>query len=421
MSSSSTNKIPPITIKNNKIVSGSKDENKLRSPKSPPNQNHNIKKNKLTTQSKIFTSPNRFSVLQDTNTFNFDIDNDTDKIPMDTHISTETTAVDTTNAPSKKDQVPPIFIANKGLDYKLLIKSLIALIGENSFYCKSTQKNIKVQANTSDGYRQIIHFLNAQKNAQFHTYQPQNEKPFRVVIRNLHSSTSCEEIKSSLENLNLSVLQVVNIQQRQTKLALPLFFVDLAKDDNCKKIFDLTSILHTKIKVEEPHKRRELVQCQNCQDYGHTRAYCNYSPRCVRCGKNHVSSSCDKPTDVPPTCALCQGSHPANYRGCQVHKQLQKTRNPASKLPPQNVIPSPHQANPLTPPLLTSSTYVQPQISYANIASETKPKSTPTSAQPSDFTTSLNNFISEFKSIINPLLSLLTTVISQLLKNNNDK
>jgi len=118
-----------------------------------------------------------------------------------------------------------------------------------SILCKSTQKNVKVQANSSDNYRQIIKFLNTQQIAQFHTYQLQSKKPFRVVIRNLHPSTSCDDIKSALENFNLSVLQVVNVLQRQTKIPLPLFFVDLVKDDNSKTIFDITSILHTKIKV----------------------------------------------------------------------------------------------------------------------------------------------------------------------------
>jgi len=88
-------------------------------------------------------------------------------------------------------------------------------------------KNVKVQANSSDNYRQIIKFLNTQQNAQFHSYQLQNEKPFRVVIRNFHPSTPCDDIKSALENFSLSVLQVVNVLQRQTKIPLPLF--DVAK------------------------------------------------------------------------------------------------------------------------------------------------------------------------------------------------
>jgi len=133
------------------------------------------------------------------------------------------------------------------------MQDYVDIVGENGFPCKSTQKNVKVQANFSDNYRQIIKFLNTH---QFHNYQLKSEKPFRVVIRNLHPSTSCDDIKSAFQNFNLSVLQVVNVLQRQTKIALPLFFVDLVKDDNSKTIFDITSILPTKIKVEEPYKRR---------------------------------------------------------------------------------------------------------------------------------------------------------------------
>jgi len=208
-----------------------------------------------------------------------------------------------TNQSYDKSRVPPIFISNQNLNYKLLCESLVELVGENGFYSKTSQKNIKFQANTSDDYRKIIHFLNGQSNAQFHTFQLNSEKPHSVVICNLNPSSTCEDIKSALENFNPTILQIVNVRQRHIKILLPLFFVDLPKDENCKTIFDITSIFHTKIKVEEPHKRYKIVQCHNFQDYGHTRAYCNYT--------------------INYTCALCQGNHPSNYRGSQIHKQPQ--------------------------------------------------------------------------------------------------
>ncbi|KAE9533854.1 hypothetical protein AGLY_008933, partial [Aphis glycines] len=84
--------------------------------------------------------------------------------------------------------------------------------------------------------------------------------------------------------------------------------------------------------IEEPHKHRHLVQCQNCQDYGHTHIYCNHTPRCVRYSKNHQSSTCDKPIDVPKICALYQGNHPANYRGYQIHIPQVTTKETQSQL-----------------------------------------------------------------------------------------
>lgn len=145
----------------------------------------------------------------------------------------------------------------------------------NGYYCKTSQKNVNLQTNTSNGYRLIINFLNAHNNAQFYTFQFGSEKSFGVSIHYLHPCTACYDIKLALENVNLTVLQVVNVLQRHTKVPLPLFFVDLAKIEKQTSISKPS--LQTKIKIEKPHKSCELMQCQNCQDYGHTRTNCNYT------------------------------------------------------------------------------------------------------------------------------------------------
>ena len=192
----------------------------------------------------------------------------------------------------------PVFI--KGvLNYSDLISELTKLIGLNSFICKSTSTHLKVQAKKPDDYRKLIHFLN-EKEASFHIYQLQSDKPYRVVIRNLHPSTPAADISSAIEEIGFSTRQVTNIKHHQTKTAL-----------------------HTIVKVEEPHNRRDIPQCLNCQSYGHTRAYCSYTPRCVKCGEPHPISDCKKTPDTPATCALCFGNHSANYKGCTVHKELQ--------------------------------------------------------------------------------------------------
>ncbi|VVC34676.1 Pre-C2HC domain,Zinc finger, CCHC-type [Cinara cedri] len=106
-----------------------------------------------------------------------------------------------------------------------------------------------------------------------------------------------------------------------------MFFVDLEPAKKNKDIFSLTSLLHTKIKVEEPHTRKDIMQCHNCQEYGHSKKYCALSPRCVRYGKNHPSSACTKSNETPANCALCNENHPANYKGCKTYKELQNHRN----------------------------------------------------------------------------------------------
>jgi len=101
-----------------------------------------------------------------------------------------------------------------------------------------------------------------------------------------------------------------------------------------KETFELSSLLHTKIRIEEPYKSKVISQCLNClkcQEYGHTRAYCGYHPRCVRCGAGHHTSDCSNPRNAPPKCALCSENHPANYKGCSVYRDLQRLKKPTSK------------------------------------------------------------------------------------------
>jgi len=83
---------------------------------------------------------------------------------------------------------------------------------------------------------------------------------FRVVIRNIHHSISTNEIGITIQEIDFTVRQVVNVCHKITKLSLPIFFMDFESGEINKDIFHIKSIFHTKIKTEEPHKRREFVQ-----------------------------------------------------------------------------------------------------------------------------------------------------------------
>jgi hypothetical protein len=200
----------------------------------------------------------------------------------------------------------------------------------DNFLCKSSSECIKIQTVNPDSYRTLIHFLKDQK-AQYHTYQLKEDKPTRAVIRNLHPSTPTDLIKSKLELLLFEVRKITNVLHKTSKCPLPLFFIDLEPTDISNDIFKLSFKLHIKIKVEEPYKPKVISQCLNCQEYGHTRAYCGYPAWCVRCSSNHSSLECIKSRDTPAKCVLCSGDHPANYKGCNVYRELQRRMTPNIK------------------------------------------------------------------------------------------
>jgi len=102
----------------------------------------------------------------------------------------------------------------------------------------------------------------------------------------------------------------MNIKHKQTKDPLSLFFVDLESQANNKEIFNLKFLDNTKITIEAPHKNRNIVQCQRCQAYGHSKTYCTKPYQCVKCGGQHDSKDCTKPQHNPAKCALCGENHP---------------------------------------------------------------------------------------------------------------
>jgi hypothetical protein len=123
---------------------------------------------------------------------------------------------------------------------------------------------------------------------------------------------------------------VWNITQYRTKLPLSMFFVDLKPALTNKTIFEVECLNHYKIKFEPPRHKREIAQCLNCQRYGHTKNYCHLPPRCVKCADDHLTHNCQrKDRSNTVRCVLCDGNHPANYKGCTVYKELQKTYPPS--------------------------------------------------------------------------------------------
>lgn len=119
---------------------------------------------------------------------------------------------------------PPIFV--KGvLEYKDLCNEISQLIGKDKFFSKSSTNQLKIQTASPEAYRLLVYYLK-KNNAQFYTYQLTQDKPIKVVIRNIHPSTDINEIKKELTELSFVVIQVTNVLHKTTKLPLPLFFVD---------------------------------------------------------------------------------------------------------------------------------------------------------------------------------------------------
>jgi len=308
---------------------------------------------------------------------------------------------------------PPIFVRGV-VDFTGVCTKLVNLIGADNFFCKSSADHLKIQTSNPESYKVIVRHLN-DENAEYHTYQLKEDKPIRVVIRNLHPSTQTVLIKE-LEVRLFEVRRVTNVLHRTSKLQLPLFFVDLEPTLKSTEIFQLSSLLHTKIKVEEPYKLKSTSQCNNCQEYGHIKTYCGYPSRCVRCGDHHQPFSCPNSRSATPKCALCFGDHPASYKGCSVYRDLQRGKKQTTK---SNFLSDNIRNKPIN--VKSSHTIINSPINLSSNHSTTYAQATsgqnhdPIPNSTPDLSNTITNFLEEFKSLINPLISLLNKVITKLL------
>jgi len=385
---------PFILVKSKRILSSSSQASSV-SATSKSSQTHTHKKTKL------FQSTNRFQILSQEVVTGPDT-------PLPPNLEND-------NHDDVFKPPPPIFV--RGIrNFLDLSKALIELIGVDNFFCKASADRLKIQTANPESYRSLIHFLKDEQ-AEFHTYQLKEDKPLRVVIRNLHPTTNPETIKDELEIRMFHVRRVTNVLHKVTKAPLPLFFVDLEPQIQSNDIFQLTSLLHTKVRVEEPYKTKIISQCNNCQEYGHTKTYCGYPPRCVRCGADHKSPECPKPRSDPPKCALCSGDHPASYKGCTIYKDLQRAKKPTSKgnfaptysRPNSSNVKDTHPSNDTHPNHSNAHTPTYAQATSGRATNNTTSEST------TDLNITITKFLEDFKSLINPLLSLLTKVIEKLL------
>ena len=231
------------------------------------------------------------------------------------------------------------------------------------------------------------------------TSKPNNNELIRQSIQN------CDTLPSSLHQHRTGrVRNIINIQHKSTREPLNLFFVDIEPAPNNRNVYDITGLQNRIVKIEPPHSNKtNIIQCTRCQQYGHTKSYCNKPYVCVKCGGSHKTTDCKKTRDTPARCAHCGGDHPANYRGCEHYRKLTKG------------FPSPIQQKITTTPIYSTESYARniPALepssprSYAD-ATRRNP------APPEESTHILIKFLDEFKNLLQQLLQQNTMVLNMI-------
>lgn len=121
----------------------------------------------------------------------------------------------------------------------------------------------------------------------------------------------------------------------------------------------------TQIKKRNP-------QCARCQRYGHSKSYYHPKARCMKCAGVHLSHDCTrKGRSNNVKCVLCEGNHPANYKGCKVYKELQNAKYPSLRQK-QAQYPSPKKTHNRHTQYDKHEERTEPGVTYAQVSNNNK-------------------------------------------------
>lgn len=238
-------------------------------------------------------------------------------------------ATSNTNNSIKVHKPPPVVVSNvqnyQEIKQKLQAKNL----NYNATLLNNNQ--VKINVNSATDYRELTKEMTDSKQ-QWHSYENKQERPIRVMVRNLHPSCDPKEILTELKEKGFKAISVDNKLKKIKEngkdkfIKLPLFMIAFDKADDIKKIFQIQYLANMKVKIETLRANNLAPQCKRCQRYGHTQKFCQRDPVCVKCAGTHLTEECTKPRNAPAKCSNCAEAHPANYRGCVIAKEIQKRR-----------------------------------------------------------------------------------------------
>lgn len=117
---------------------------------------------------------------------------------------------------------PPIILPNVS-NINRMVADILKIIQKEDFaYKASRDGQIRLMIKNISSYRAVVKFLDETRKS-FHTYQPKQERAYRVVLKGIHFTTPVSEIKSDIEQKGHKVRHISNIRNMKTKQPMPMF------------------------------------------------------------------------------------------------------------------------------------------------------------------------------------------------------
>lgn len=189
-----------------------------------------------------------------------------------------------------------------------------------------------ITAATAEGHQRIIELVKKLE-IEAHTFASEQSAFTTMILGGIDSSTPTAEIEDEILALTGIKAEVTDMFGRgrvteENKKPNPVkickYRVSATREDMAvimtAPLFSTSPRSIAKM-WEKPH-RPEVMQCFNCQRFGHSSRFCMRKARCVRCPQDHARGCCAHTKEVGKAyCVNCKiFDHPANYRQCPFYK-----------------------------------------------------------------------------------------------------
>lgn len=266
-------------------------------------------------------------------------------------------------APQKKKEPKPPTITTYRVDPKVFN----TVLGDTkvTYRVKEAQK-ISISTTTAEDHGKVMSLLKEQRTGG-HSYTPLALRKTILVMKDIHSSVSEEEIKASLKEqtgLEVGVKRMSSPRSRNLNYPLNMVMVTTTAENApiLRKVFSIDNLI---IRWENLMKKG-LTQCHNCQQFGHIAEYCMNEYRCVKCDKPHGPKECKRNRDDKegPYCWNCQETgHPASWGGCPKAIELRE-KVEEKRMKKQMIIENAQKRR----EYIASNAMITPGCSYADSA-----------------------------------------------------
>ncbi|GFW88518.1 uncharacterized protein TNCV_3552871 [Trichonephila clavipes] len=121
---------------------------------------------------------------------------------------------------------------------------------------KSSGKHIKLNIDCHVEHKELVDFMDEDRDIEFYVIKPKESKPIKVVVRGLPGCTKPNEIISNLEDQGYTVTSANQLISKRTKLELPFFLITMPRNKFNLTVFDLT---HLGFMQSKAHKSNRVL------------------------------------------------------------------------------------------------------------------------------------------------------------------